>query len=135
MAFEQVDSERWKITDSEIYYCHPHHRNGDPEKSQWAISRLDEVNVFAEAPRDVCSNLLTRWGLNIADNQIAELGTNGEWLAKFISDGADVSQWHGWPACRWPQDRPDQQLLEYWVVKGTITRARARRIERGIWHL
>lgn len=136
MVLRQLDGERWEVDAREHYWCHPHHRNGNSQKSQWSITRLEEVSSFAAAPKGVCSDPSVRWGTHFANASIAALGSRGEWLARFVGDGAiPISTWHGWPACRWPQDNPDSELLDHWVQHGVITRARARRVNRGIWQL
>ena len=85
------------------YGCHPDHRNGNHNKSQWTISTTEEVESFkcSYSQRWV---LGTRaWGLHLVDGQPAYLGTAIDrsrhlFVARF-EDGNGNQRWqHGYPA-------------------------------------
>ncbi len=141
MPFQTIppsSSFRWEDDAGVIYFCHPHHRNGNPNKSQWCITPPTELAVFEGAPANVdeTGTDTKRWGLFVVNGTMTALGSLGEFIAHFRqgASGGRV-EWHGYPAREWPYDVPSDTVLEMWSGFG-ITRAKARKIREGqLWTL
>lgn len=131
----QLANQHWQAASGELYYIHSHHRDGNPNKSQWAISHGQEVTVFEGAPIQVVPGDGERWGLYLSGTGAMVLGTNDEWLARFLSPSGPPNEWHGFPAARWPKDRPPDEVLDGWCAAHHITRPQAARLRKGIWQL
>ena len=131
----QVSYEHWQVASGELYYIHPHHRNGNPNKSQWAIGHGDEASCFEGAPTNVTPSDDQRWGLHLSPGAATILGTQREWIARFLAPTAPPHEWHGFPAARWPRDRPPDEVLDEWLTATTITEPQAARLRKGIWQL
>jgi hypothetical protein len=131
----QLSYEHWQVASGELYFIHPQHRNGSPEKSQWAVGHLEEATIFELAPSNVTAADDKRWGLQMSPSGPTVIGKQGEWLARFLGPTSPPLEWHGFPASRWPGDRPPDELLEAWSTGESITEAQAARLRKGIWQL
>lgn len=111
------------------YVLHSHHRNGNPNKSQWIITPPEEIalfeNVFlVQMPSD--GNL---WGLRAEGGGVHNIGRSCTQvppvrnlrIAKFVCNTAPRF-WHGYPADYMlsPQDRPPVSVLQAWRQNGHI---------------
>ena len=119
------------------YGVHPHHRNRSPQKSQWDISRDQELDVFVNARDQHWLSKDLGWGLHIVRARVAYLGkaqdrTRRLFMAKFV-DGNRDQKWHGYPADhqRRPSDIPPAPILRDWMNSSLLRRAVVRKVLRG----
>ena len=121
------------IAGSTKYGCHPHHRNGNPNKSQWTITEHDEVASFKLAHTNGWCSSTTGWGLHVSQKRAEYLGTSEGgvrilFIAKFVA--ADSDSWHGYPAD--PQakvdDVPENRVLQHWLTHQFLAPSKVRKI-------
>ncbi len=122
---------------SVVYHCHPHHRNNNPNKSQWIINPTQEFDCFDLSYRKSWLKNDNAWGLHYSGQSIDYLGLGEDrnvnlFLAKFIKD-QNQNYWHGYPADyqRNPQDIPDNDILEIWKYNNILSKPKIRKIMRG----
>jgi hypothetical protein len=116
------------------YFVHPHHRNGNNNKSQWLCSIKEEIELFelgAENKWKDSENVM----FSIFSYQ-KYIGISWDkktrlFFSKFIS--ADNKQWHGYPAdyIDNPQDRPGKKILGDWRFKSLIRKSHIKKILKG----
>lgn len=122
----------------ECYQIHPQHRDKTPNKSQWTISRAEELSVFANA---VCENVIDNgqymWGIYIPGAEPEVLGVTkyGDKTKLAIFDnGKHNGYWHGYPAdyIR-SQELPTDDVFDLWRDKNMLTKADINKIIKGQW--
>lgn len=121
------------------------HRNGNPQKSQWSISELDERNCFENAAGflHIYGWTLTFccWGLHFSEGGLSYLGISAAnssdprrelFIAKFV-DSNQNNRWHGYPADHvdHPQDIPPENILSHWMRLRHLSPAKIRKISKG----
>jgi len=119
------------------YLNHPHHRNGMPGKSQWAISEADEVQSFIRAGANHWLRVSEGWGLHVPEHRPCYLGYAQDritrlFVAKFVCGNARGT-WHGYPADHQtsPRDIPDEEILQAWINLSLVTPAKTRKLAKG----
>jgi len=132
----QKNWNRWTTRSGDEYECVPAHRNGSPGKSQWAIPQSTEAEIFESSPTGVVELDDHRWGLHAQEGVLQTVGTKNEFLCHFLGDAGTAGvPWHGFPASRWPYDRPPADLLNLWVDEQLLNRATRRKLMQGVWWL
>lgn len=144
---------------TEVYSCvyspYSKHRDGDPDKSQWAdeITQDKEFALFKESlvnewvkvedfkyKKTKYTRLLSPngrgWGLHIVDGKLKELGTlkNGETKVKVcVFEEGNANLWHGYPAnLKNKQDRPLDHVLKKWKEAKYINKPDMRMVKQGM---
>jgi hypothetical protein len=118
------------------YQFNEQHRDKNPKKSQWDISRDDELTVFRCAAYWKWLMEGSAWGLHINFGSPQYLGTvpdgRQSFIAKFVS-ADNLGTWHGYPAdyISNHHDIPDPEILSSWAENRFISRPKARKIMRG----
>ena len=119
------------------YFCHPDHRNGNFNKSQWTISVSGEVQCFTVSNSEGWLNGAHGWGLyDIPGGAIDYVGTATDGksqllIAKFVTGGGK-GLWHGYPADhRNAEDRPETGILDEWLQRRMLRPAVLSKIARG----
>ena len=120
-----------------VYQCNPSHRNNSPQKSQWTISTTDEIAIFNHSESQGWILEECGWGLHIFRDKPQWLGIAKDkirklFIAKFVRKLS--SPWHGYPAdhSRLAQDVPHEIIVSSWIDKQLISKAKARKILRGM---
>jgi len=118
-----------------IYKMNPVRRDGTSGKSQWRVSRQDEIRCFDGAR---ASNWLVGpvgWGLHLSAGVPDYLGVARDhqsrvFVAKFTGE---QNVWHGYPADhrRNHRDIPTESVLADWMREGLLARATVRKLTRG----
>lgn len=116
---------------------HPHHRNGNPKKSQWSITTVEEVAVFANALAEGWFGTTAGWGLHPPGSTPLYLGVAvdraiGLFIARFVVS-ARHADWHGYPFDHRDSARegPPAAVLNAWLASRLLTAAKIRKIVRG----
>lgn len=144
---------------TEVYSCvyspYSKHRDGDPDKSQWAdeITQDKEFALFKESlanewvkvedfkyKKTKYTRLLSPngrgWGLHIVDGKLKELGTikNDEAKVKVcVFEEGNANLWHGYPAnLKNKQDRPLDHVLKKWKEAKYINKPDMRKVKQGM---
>ena len=123
-----------------ITYIHKKdHRNGSPEKAQWAISEIEERECFQLGiEKSWNTSQYVSWGIHIKAGKAAYLGCTASkkgdiresFIAKFRDDEGS-NCWHGYPADpREDQDIPPGKILKDWVEKKYLRLAIIRKITK-----
>ncbi|MDR0307029.1 MAG: hypothetical protein LBI42_09370 [Chitinispirillales bacterium] len=118
------------------YFASSVHRNRQPNKSQWVISVVQEVECFIESQINNWIEGIFSWGMISDGNNLIVLGKsvyNEELkLAKFVTKNDD-GVWHGYPAdfCKNFQDRPGIKILQKWRNCGHIEKHHITKIRQG----
>lgn len=119
------------------YFCHPHHRSHhNPHKSQWTISRIDEVKCFSRANDNGWIVKTSGWGLHYSNNALSYLGVSTRrrpvFVARFVEGGAN-QPWHGYPADHQnnQQDRLPESLKRQWLDAQVLSPAKLRKLAKG----
>lgn len=132
-----------KITEDISYIYHEHHRNNNPNKSQWVITIDQETDCFISSHQikdkfTVHSGIC--WGLYLEEDECQYLGKAARhstepnsqlFIAKFIDNS---NEWHGYPADhvdKFPEDVPHEVWLNYWLQKGLLSKSKVSKILRG----
>lgn len=122
------------------YIHNTQHRDGNPNKSQWIISSVDEEKIWNNSPYFTDCPC---YGLYIQNNKPDYLGFPAKippspleklFIAKFCSSSNGIFiAWHGYPANTTlkVQDRPPEEYLKEWIDKKYISRAQALKILKG----
>ena len=120
-----------------VYAIHPDHRNDHPRKSQWTISRSDEIATFDRAAQHHWLDSYRGWGLHIVDDSPRYLGrcverSKRSFIAKFVG-ASTTDEWHGYPGdyARNSQDIPPPRVLQYWTQFSILSPAQVRRIAKA----
>lgn len=125
------------------YIPNPHHRNKNPNKSQWdptevTIEEEEKIWLSSTPPQE---NI--RYGLNIKEYKSNYLGFPAKnspskvkklFIAKFrCMLNGEVEDWHGYPVDTTlsPKDVPDENSLKSWEHKNYISKAQMRKIKSG----
>ncbi|WP_345724582.1 hypothetical protein [Herpetosiphon gulosus] len=132
--------------DGIVYIHNDQHRDGKGTKSQWTISKSEELCCFEHAARLLfieklgLENTSEGWGLYLIDEQVEYLGnssTEGSkslrfFIAKFV-DGNENGKWHGYPAGPGgrSQDIPPGDVLLYWVGMNYLRPGAMRKIVKN----
>lgn len=119
------------------YRANPHHRDNNPNKSQWLISVSEEEGVFrASYSKEWISNNAV-WGLQKSeDGGLKRLGYRDTkeiklFVAKYVSSEEPVF-WHGYPVdLKSFHDRPGSDLLKIWLVNKVLKGSKIRKIQKG----
>ncbi len=125
-------------TGQSITYCHhPHHRNNNPNKSQWTINTNQEASCFKSSYTNNWYVNSNAWGLHYLGEGISYLGVGEDrnkklFLAKFKKE-PNKNFWHGYPADyqRNNQDLPDNDILNIWKSNNILTKAQISKIIQG----
>jgi hypothetical protein len=119
------------------YLHHPDHRNATHGKSQWTITKQEELASFHVAHSSGWITGVSGWGLYTPAGVPEWLGTAQDhvrrvFLAKFVSSSTPVT-WHGYPADHQvnAQDIPNERILNDWLTKGLFRPAKLRKLARG----
>jgi len=120
----------------ESYKVNLKHRSQKPKKdcTQWIVSEWQELRLFIEAEANnwVCKkNCL--WGISKNNDGLIPLGktdTSDVYMAKYITN--INNEWHGYPVSPAREaDRPPTTILDSWIDKGFINKAKSRKIIKG----
>lgn len=110
------------------------HRNQSHQKSQWTISRNDELNCFHLMCENNWYKINCGWGMHLVRDLPTYLGVGVKrerqlFIAKFV-DGNINGNWHGYPADyeENSQDIPPEDILISWYSAGYIKFAKVRKI-------
>jgi len=125
-----------KIKTGLYYACHPHHRNGNGNKSQWTISKPAEISCFTHAHAQAWVDGTRAFGIFPIGNPdylgVAQERHRQLFLARF-EDGNGNQRWHGYPAD--PQkkagDRLSEVIKEKWIRTNVLPPAKVRKLQRG----
>lgn len=124
-----------------FYKPNPQHRNDNPNKSQWAISKKEERGIF----KLTCSfnwiynnnNKSLGFGIKKDNNRTVLLGYSAGIygrkelkIAKFIEN---QNTWHGYPADyrTHKADTPPTEILKKWFDDGYINKKNMCKILKG----
>lgn len=141
------DVPRFEVSPEIGYQCHPDHRNGNPEKSQWCISASEEFAAFRLTLENNWMINETAWGLHISNGSIQycgfdKTGTRNLIVAKFVSV-LPANEWHGYPAdpngksqIARNREIPPLPIQQSWMnteflSRANLTRAKIRKIGKG----
>ena len=120
-----------------LYIPNPQHRDGNPNKSQWLIDIDQEVRVFKYMAYNNWGGENNGWGLFFRRNILDYLGiihsrNTNVFIAKFVVDTSHCA-WHGYPADYQfkAQDVPDRSILQDWLEKKYLSKAKIRKIMKG----
>jgi len=121
-----------------MYTHNKNHRNGNPRKSQWSISKDEEKLCFDCSKNNQWLNEFDGWGLHCPQGDILWLGwTQGggkqTFIAKFVCAKGNKPNWHGYPANhqKHVHDIPDTHILNKWLQEKLIKPAKIRKIAKG----
>ncbi len=128
-----------------IYIHKTDHRNINPNKSQWTITREAERECFNKAHPDWLDQENYSWGLHFENGKVTYLGITKSsepskrelFLAKF-EDSSKNHKWHGYPAdpFRHNQDIPPEIITGIWLKESFFKAAEIRKLSRGqLWKL
>jgi len=133
----------YEISDSLYTYTpNPQHRDNKVGKSKWlrAVKEEDEFNIFELALKNnwILDDERNGWGLFFYNEKIKYLGVINNprqklsFIAKFVNDKSR-NDWHGYPAdhIKHTHDKPHADILNQWMIKGFIPRAKMRKILRS----
>lgn len=115
------------------YARHPHHANGNPNKSQWNITLEDEIIVFQRSRSSGWTQDRFTWGIYFQANKVQYLGKATDLTpliyAKFVDSSRD-SRWHGYPADHRNQSDklPENVSLQWMELLGA---PKIRKLLRG----
>src|SRR6266568_6442356 len=119
------------------YVLHSHHRNGNPEKSQWCITPPQEIELFEQVFHVQTPSSGVLWGLRVEAETPHVVGVScmkappvrNLRIAKFISN-MTPQFWHGYPADYRIeiQDRPPIAILNVWRKDGYIQKHEVAKI-------
>ena len=117
------------------------HRNHNPNKSQWIISKKDEHGLFKQTYSSNWiyndNNKLTGFGIKKNNNRTVLLGYSAVIygrkelkIAKFIEN---QNIWHGYPADyrTHKADTPSTEILKIWFDDGYINKKNMCKILKG----
>ena len=113
-----------------------HRRRGNVNKCVWTISFDEEVECFVNTISNQWKIGSAAWGVKVTNKIPQVVGVNNSReelkLAKFVG-GIKTNIWHGYPAdyMNRSQDRPATLILQSWVKKGYITKAKMTKIRLG----
>lgn len=133
----EYDVEKLKPSYCKLKYAiHPHHRNGNPKKSQWIISEEAEVSCFKRSFLSEWLNNSVGWGLHIVNGNASALGlavdrTTYLVFSKFVTD--NQVNWHGYPANHVSNqhDIPDEHVAMKWISDKLLPSPKVSKIMRG----
>lgn len=110
------------------------HRNNMINKSQWQISKPEELRCFVRTDNREWIVGSDGWGLHLEDDCIKYLGVAQDhltqvFIAKFKND-TPHNTWHGYPADHQTnaQDVPDRQILKNWLEDDLLPKSKIRKI-------
>jgi len=118
------------------YQCHPHHRNGNRNKSQWSINPPEEVACFQKTWDEDWFADDIGWGIHLVSAVANYLGiardrTTQLIVAKFVCKNKQ-SEWHGYPADHTTSaDRPADEILGRWLADQSLPPAKIRKLQKG----
>lgn len=124
------------ITDGVYYVHHPHHRNQNPNKSQWIISQIEERTVFHDAYNKHWIRGDEAWGLHAPGGVVGYVGVAQDRvthliIAKFVADNGQ-NEWHGYPADhRNAADAPDEEVMKVWIENEVLPAPKLSKIYGG----
>jgi hypothetical protein len=119
------------------YGCHPDHRSGNQNKSQWIISTSEEVESFRLSYSQGWVVGTRAWGLHLINDRPAYLGiaidrSRQLFVARF-EDGSGNLRWHGYPADHQKKvnDRLPEKLKELWIRNNVLPAPKVRKLVTG----
>jgi len=131
----QVQVREFELGNGAKYLCHPHHRNGNPNKSQWDLSEQRELDLFGLAFENQWLLDSVGWGVAKMNNTLEYLGVSTDrltrlFIAKFVATGTN---WHGYPADhqRNQQDIPATAIQRKWLDDRVVPPSKIRKISKG----
>jgi hypothetical protein len=120
------------------YVINSQHRDGNPNKSQWTLSKTGECSLFNTANSSGWLDFSSKKGFGI-NKTGAILDQLGVWtdrvtvlkIAKFVGDHQD--EWHGYPLNyrKNQHDKPTVGVLNLWLKSGLISKPDMARIKTG----
>jgi len=120
------------------YGCHPDHRNGNLNKSQWTISTSEEIKSFELSYSQRWIVGTQAWGLHLMNGHPTYLGMAIDrsrllFVARF-EDGNGNQRWHGYPADHQTKvnDRLPEELKELWIKNNILAVAKVRKLSKGV---
>jgi hypothetical protein len=129
--------QTFQIAPGISYSPHPHHRNGNQNKSQWTIDQPAEVLVFTACYQQQWVAGSVGWGLHIVGGAIHYLGIDQNhseqvFIAKFVS-GQAPHPWHGYPADHRNNqaDIPHEDILKMWMQGNVLPACKISKILGG----
>jgi len=128
--------EEFEVRPGVHYLHHPHHRNQNPNKSQWLVGMPEERECFGTAHDKNWIEAHEAWGFLLQDGEPIPLGISADGhfrckVAKFV-DGSRNAHWHGYPADhRKTQDSPPVSISRDWLQQHTIGRHIVRKLMRA----
>lgn len=121
---------------SVVHYFHKmDHRDRTPGKAQWKIGLPEERNIFQAAMASQWTESKFAWSLYQLAGSVAHLGVDRDHVTQVLvarfDEHAD-DEWHGYP-CNYkePQQRPPTEVLNDWLKKELLPRAKIRKIASG----
>lgn len=119
------------------YVIHPHHRNNNPNKSQWTIAEAAETACFRRSEQEQWLFALKGWGLHLVGDEPQLLGVCRDRgrrtiVARFVGD-ANSGDWHGYPAdpVACVQDIPIGEVRRVWLERKLVSKPALRKITCG----
>jgi len=138
MSFKEITYtfENLNLSGDFLYQVNGHHRDKNPNKSQWIVSPRDEVNVFVNSYNnrwfDDHDNDIT-FGLKVTNNKLEVLGTTVKKKNSKVAKFSLYSNiWHGYPAdLLEKKDIPSTRILREWRNSGYISKKQCSNIVQG----
>lgn len=136
------DLENREVRPGIQYQCHPDHRNGNREKSQWTISENEEAAVFINCVDSGWVQEHVGWGVHRPNGRVDYLGVDKTGhtrliIARFVDEN-EVEIWHGFPADPTRKTErarrkeiPPEEIQLRWLNDQVLPAPKLRKIGRG----
>lgn len=109
-----------------------YHRDGTKKKSQWTITKAEELICFQTAHDRAWLLPAKGWGLHFVDSEPDYLGVAQDHITRVLIAKFQENQgnWHGYPADyqRNNQDIPDISIQRKWIENGILPLQKIRKI-------
>ena len=132
-----VTNAQGDLVCNETYQINPHHRDGNPNKSQWTINNRKEVEVFGWSQESGSLSDGYYWGV-LRDGAVClPLGMTPHRQSSKIARFECAAQprvWHGYPVdyVNDPQhDCPGYEVLHKWAEQGIISKSKIAKLIGG----
>lgn len=118
------------------YSFNPVHRNNAPNKSQWDISRNDELETFSVSLSRNWNTDGSTWGLHFVNAAPTYLGRDRDhltpvFIARFVAK-AVPQVWHGYPINHVEtNERPPEFVLQSWMREQILPKSKISKIIQG----
>lgn len=132
-----VQNLDYEVIDGVYCKIHPHHRNGNPNKSQWTVSMCDELWAFVVSRIQGWVGKGQAWALHVVRGNVSVVGVSSDrardlHLCRFVDPNSN-NRWHGFPADYQvrQQDIPPVSVLRQWLGASLISKSAMRKIKQG----